>query len=133
MKKLVFYFLTVITLFGCSYTTEKEVVYKSDVCFNTQTELTEFMEFNNFANKNVKLTIKGKNCLEIVTNDEQTIDQVKLTVAAEAKDAEVEVTQYLLNKDEGNDDGALFELPSVSFPNIFDVFDRLIGTLTSPK
>ena len=133
MKKLGFYIFAVITLFGCSDTTEKQIVYKSDVCFNTQAELAEFIEFNNFANNNVRLTIKDAKCIEIVTNDEQTINQVKLTVKAESHDAEVEVTHYLLKKEKGNVEGALFELPTVSFPNIFDVFDRLIGTLTSPK
>lgn len=125
MKKSIFLILFVSLLFGCSSNNEKKAFFKTNICFESASALTEFVEFNDFSSTEVTVKQNGA-CLEIYSSSSKEISQIKSIVNSEHPNLEVEVKTYYTQETENQKREDLFSIPSISFPNIFDVFNRLL-------
>jgi len=124
MKKTIFIILFAGVLLGCE--SEKDnVFFKSNVCFESVETLNQFAEFNDFSSEEVSVKKVGS-CLEIYTKNKTKLTEIQQVVNYSHPQVNFEVKTYRNSNNSESTEKEFLKLPSVSFPSIFDVFNRLL-------
>lgn len=126
MKFKLFYLIIIVVVLGCSPTNNAVKVFAVKTCFATPNDLNQFIEFNNFSrHSEVNFSVQGT-CVYFTTTNAKNLQVITATLKAEYPQQSLVMEDYLISKTAEHHPSAIFEIPKVSLPSIFDVFNRIL-------